>query len=147
MKRTFSRVILSFGLLNLSSCQDNLAGEKSPTCEVGVFYGGQIQKKKLVEVSVTAPPKLGFRVSLPETSGDDGAQLAGEVIEYEITRPGPEARRVKESGTLTVKPEQREISQIISVPAQGGEGLWNVRVVFRQRILADRALYVRRPPA
>ncbi len=141
--RRFYGALVAVFFVQLSSCQDN-KDFSQPSCEIGVFYGGQIQQKKEVELSVTTPPNLGFRVVLPLSEKAEEAAAFADPIFYQVIRPGPLGRRVKESGTLTPREDQREISQVIDVPPDA-EGLWNIRVIFRERILADRALYLRRP--
>ncbi len=128
-------------LVLVGSCQGPKA-PSLPTVQVGVFFGGQIQRLKKVEIPAVRPPKLGFRVDIPSTVEPPVAPIA-----YEIVRPGPAGRRVTEKGTLVVPRGQSRIDHVIELDASSKLGLWNIRVVQEQAVLADRAVYlVEGPP-
>lgn len=111
----------------------------APRAEVGVFFGGQMQRVRRVEVPPVRPPKIGFRVEVPEGAS---AEFSQTPISYEIVRPGPEGRRVTEKGDLSLAPGQSRIDHVISFKSHQRLGVWNVRVLAGEEILADRALYL-----
>lgn len=115
-----------------------------PIVEVGIFFGGQVQRVKKVEVPPVHPPKIGFRVVFPE--GVPPESRSG-VIEFEIVRPGPAGRRVTKKGTLRLLPGQDQIDQVFNLTPTDKFGVWNVRVVQNETVLADRALYLVKAPA
>ncbi len=127
---------LSFGLLLQSGCEE--ASVDPFRVEVGVFYGGQVQKLARVEIRQSAPPTLGFRVFLPS------GRASPSTIIYEVVSLGAAGRRVKRTGELKVAPERRWVDQVIPIPDDARLGLWNIRVLSDQRLLADRALFLTR---
>ena len=110
-----------------------------PYAEVGVFFGGQMQHVKLVEVPPVRAPNVGFRVHFPPGVP---AELLAQEITYEVVRPGPEGRRVTKKGTLKLPPGERRLDQVLSLAEPRKLGLWNVRVLQGTTLLADRALYL-----
>lgn len=106
--------------------------------EVGVFYGGQVQKLSRVEVSRVRPPKLGFRVLLAPTSDPQEPKQ----IHYQVVRPGPAGRRVTQEGTLTGAGGERQLDHVLAIDADARLGLWNVRIVVDGTLVADRAIYM-----
>lgn len=112
---------------------------QEPLVEVGVFFGGQVQRVKKVEVPAVRPPKIGFRVDFPEGVPEE---LRKQVIEFEVVRPGPAGRRVTERGSVTLPPGQERIDHVLKLSPTDKLGVWNVRVVQNQTVLADRALYL-----
>jgi hypothetical protein len=117
-----------------------------PTAEIGIFFGGQMQRAQRIEIPVVRPPKVGFRVHFP-ASKEGAARASGEIV-YEVVRPGPAGRRVTKKGTLKVPAAgEARVDHVLSVAAPRKLGLWNVRVLYGGRILADRALYLTRPLA
>ncbi len=125
--------------LALIACQ-NAPAELTPEVEVGVFYGGQIQRLTSIEVSPVTPPRFGFRVIFPP-AGDETQALVRKVS-YEIVKPGPAGRRVTEEGNLEIPRGQTQLDHVVEFPEDAKLGVWNVRVVWSDRILADRALYL-----
>lgn len=130
--------------LGLASCLlvTGCGGEDAssePIVEVGIFFGGQVQHVKKVEVPPVRPPKIGFRVDFPK---DVPEMLRSETIEFEVVRPGPAGRRVTERGTLTLPRGQERIDHVLKLSPTDKLGVWNVRVVQKQTVLADRALYL-----
>lgn len=110
-----------------------------PSAEIGIFFGGQVQRVKKVEVPAVRPPKIGFRVIFPE---DASPAQRSEPIKYEVVRPGPAGRRVTEKGTLRLPPGQERLDHVLALSAVDSLGVWNVRVVQSETVLADRALYL-----
>lgn len=125
-------------LLLVCSCHDP-PPSSPPEVQIGVFFGGQIQRLKKVEIPAVRPPKIGFRVQMPK---DPSSGSLEEPIRYEIVRPGPAGRRVTEKGTLIVPQGQARMDHVIELDASSNLGLWNVRVVQGHSLLADRALYL-----
>lgn len=133
-------LLLSFAAC-LFACQSE-AEMKIPEADVGVFYGGQIQRVTSVELSTVAPPRFGFRVIFPP--GDDEKPLSREVF-YEIVKPGPAGRRVTEEGSLKLPLGQTQLDHVVQLPEEAKLGVWNIRVVWGETILADRAIYLLHP--
>lgn len=106
-----------------------------PTAEVGVFYGGQVRLAEHIEVSTVKPPKIGFRVDLPVPD-------PSQTLTYELVRPGPAGRRVTKKGKFSVSADQSRIDHVFDVDEPGRLGIWNVRVIYGDLLLADRALYL-----
>ncbi len=121
------------------ACQSAPA-EQAPEVEVGVFYGGQIQRLKSIEVSPVTPPHFGFRVIFPPA--DDKAEQLERKVSYEIVKPGPAGRRVTEEGSLEIPPGQTQLDHVVEFPEDAKLGVWNIRVVWSEKVLADRALYL-----
>jgi hypothetical protein len=97
--------------------------------EIGVFYGGQVQKLERIEFDRSRPPLIGMHLT----------------IDYEVVSVGPAGRRVTQREQFSVPADRRQIDQIISVPSDARLGIWNVRVTGQDRVLADRALYLVEP--
>lgn len=135
-------VVLAALSLSLACAEEQRSFE--PIVEVGVFFGGQMQRLRRVEVPAVRRPKIGFRVRFP---AEAPARAFDEPIEYQVVRPGPVGRRVTESGKLTPTPSEFQVDQVISLAPERRLGVWNVRVVQGDRLLADRALYLVSPPA
>lgn len=114
-----------------------------PEAEIGIFYGGQVQRLKSFELSTVQPPKFGFRVTFP-ASGTEPASPVRRV-RYEVVRPGPAGRRVTKEGELELPPGQRQLDHLVELPDHARPGIWNVRVVAEGAILADRALNLEAP--
>ena len=132
------RGCVSLFVLALMSC--NAKGPPpAPTAEVGVFFGGQVQRLSRVEVSTVRPPNMGFRVDF--LAGASGEPLRHEIT-YELTRPGPSGRRVTQKGKLRLPEGQTRLDHVFPFEASYKLGVWNVRVVQGDHLLADRALYL-----
>src|SRR5690606_16371829 len=116
---------------------------KIPQAEVGIFYGGQIQRVTSIEMSSITPAHFGFRVTFP-ASDDEEKPLLRE-ISYEIVKPGPAGRRVTEEGSLKLPLDQTRLDHVVEFPEEAKLGVWNIRVVWGDKILADRAIYLQRP--
>lgn len=110
-----------------------------PEAEIGLFYGGQVQRLKSFELSTVNPPKFGFRVVFPQEQEPEGVS-ANRRVSYEVVRPGPSGRRVTREGTLTIPPGQERLDHVVDLPEHARPGIWNIRVVAQGTILADRAL-------
>lgn len=123
-------------------CQSD-PGPALPSAEVGVFFGGQVQRVKRVEVQKVRPPKIGFRIVFPE---DALPEHLNSPIDYEVVRPGPAGRRVTKKGTLKLPAGQDRIDHVIALSPTDKLGVWNVRVVQSDTVLADRALYLVEAP-
>lgn len=127
------------GLLGaVVACQSE-APPSQPSAEVGMFFGGEVQRLKKVEIPPVRPPKVGFRVVFPE---DTPQKQWNEPIEFEVVRPGPAGRRVTKMGTLKLPDGQHRIDHVIAISPTDKLGVWNVRVVQGDMVLADRALYL-----
>lgn len=111
------------------------APEQVARAELGLFYGGEVQERRRVSMPSDKPrPTIGFRLTM-------SAPLQRELgVRWEIDMPGPTARRVQNVGEARVPVGQSRFDQVISVPDNGGFGLWNVRVLTGERIVIDRAL-------
>jgi hypothetical protein len=110
------------------------------TAEIGVFYGGQVQRAEHLEVSTVRPPKIGFRVHLPSSS-------PGGQVRYELVRPGPAGRRVTKNGSFEVSRGQETLDHVFSWDDTARLGIWNVRVTLDDQLLADRAIYLTKKAA
>lgn len=111
-----------------------------PLAEVGVFYGGQVQQTKVVEVGRVHPPQLGVRVRWPEnviTSRQDVSLVV------EVTRPGAAGRRVVERTELTFKHDRERVDHLLRLEPEDRLGTWNVRVEHPSALLADRAILLK----
>jgi len=75
----------------------------------------------------------------------DAHRTNDEVVRYEIVRPGPAGRRVTKSGELNVAASMKHVDHVVQLDSSSKMGHWNIRVVQGERVLADRALYLRRP--
>lgn len=104
------------------------------TVEVGVFFGGQVQRLSKIEYSRTEPPKIGFRLTLPEERQGSAA------INYEVVSIGPAGRRITRSEQLEILPERRRVDQVIDISNEARLGIINIRVTDGATVLADRAL-------
>ncbi|GEM_PF-720790 len=111
----------------------------SPHAEVGLFYGGQIQRVQRAEFSRVHPPKLGFRVRVPPSNS---MPLASRTIRFAINRPGPAGRRVTRRGELQVPEGQERLDHLLKVDENAPLGIWNIRVTMNEKILADRAVFL-----
>jgi hypothetical protein len=127
------RVALLFSWVVLS-CRTQV--KERPKVEVGVFFGGQIQELKRVEVDRAKPPRLGFRVTAPSSL------QAESTITYEVVAPGPAGRRVMRSNRFSLGPERRLVDQMIPIPVEARLGIWNIRVSDGTSVLADRAVFL-----
>lgn len=125
-------------LSGTAACQSEGA-PLQPSAEVGVFFGGEVQRLKKVEITPVRPPKIGFRVVFPENVPQ---KQRSEPIEYEVVRPGPAGRRVTKMGKLKLPEGQQRIDHVIAISPVDKLGVWNVRVVQGDVVLADRALYL-----
>lgn len=131
--RILEAVALAISVLPLGACQPEEA--PLPTAEVGVFYGGQVQRVERLEVSTVKPPKIGFRVVVPDS-------VRHEPISFELVRPGPAGRRVKKAGVFELASDQKQLDHVFSWEDEERLGIWNVRVTMGELLLADRALYL-----
>jgi hypothetical protein len=127
--------LLGFSLVGCATHEPS----PTPTAEVGVFFGGQVQKLSRVEVSTVKPPKIGFRVEFPGRADDGDARPE---ISYELVRPGPSGRRVTHKGKLLLAEGQTQLDHLLPFDAGYKLGVWNVRVVHGEHLLADRAIYL-----
>ena len=107
-----------------------------PTVEVGVFYGGQVQKVQRISVDRNAPPKIGFRIELSNIQSED------RNISCEVVSVGPAGRRVTRTTRIEVPKGATRVDHVIPLPADARLGIWNVRVTDDRRVLADRALFL-----
>lgn len=101
---------------------------------MGVFFGGQVQRLSKIEYSRTEPPKIGFRLNLPEERQGSAA------INYEVVSIGPAGRRITRSEQLEILPERRRVDQVIDISNEARLGIINIRVTDGATVLADRAL-------
>lgn len=110
-----------------------------PLAEVGVFYGGQVQQTKVVDVGRVHPPQLGVRVRWPNnvTSRRDVSLV------IEVTRPGAAGRRVVERTDLTFKHDRERVDHLLRLDPEDRLGTWNVRVEHPNALLADRAILLK----
>lgn len=125
-------------LSGATSCRGEVISPE-PSAEIGVFFGGQVQRLTKVEIPPVRAPKIGFRVIFPESAT---AVQRSQPIQYEVVRPGPAGRRVTKKGTLRLPQEQDRIDHVLPFSSSDALGLWNVRVVQNETVLADRALYL-----
>lgn len=109
-----------------------------PSAEIGVFYGGQVQRLEEVEFSTLHPPKIGFRVWSNREPGDE----APKQVLFQLVRPGSAGRRVTKEGALRIGPTQPKVDHLFEVAPNSKLGLWNVRIVVDGQLVADRALRV-----
>jgi len=139
-------VVFRCSLLTLLSASLLLFGCDEPEelmtrVEVGVFFGGQVQRLSRIEIDVAHPKTVGFRVHLAH------GRQAKTLISYEIVAPGPAGRRVTRTDSFSVEPGRDQIDQVIPLGQDPKWGVWNVRVTSDQGILADRALFLVEPGA
>ena len=75
-------------LLLLLFCSGCAAEESraEPWAEVGIFFGGQVQRVKRAVVPADGRLTFGFRVHFPEGSVKE---VRGKEVHYEVVRPGP----------------------------------------------------------
>ncbi len=124
------------GCLGSLSTGCNPGTPTPPQVLIGVFFGGQVQQLKRVEVDRSRPPTVGFRVHLPQ---DRGTALQ---LTYEVVAPGPAGRRVTRQERLSIPADRRQVDQVVPLAHDARLGLWNIRVTDEQRVLADRALFL-----
>ena len=141
-----SRAALLVGALLALGCAQLVLGcdrehEATPSGALGVFYGGQIQELEIVEWGAERLPTLGFRVEWPEP------RESSAPVKWQITRPGPEGRRVTELGSFEVPRDRTVFDQALRVAPDAVLGAWNVRVTVGERLVIDRALLLKRPTA
>lgn len=141
-----SRAGLVVGALFALGCASGALGcsgerEVAPSGALGVFYGGQIQELEIVEWGAERMPTLGFRVEWPT------ARESATPVKWQITRPGPEGRRVTELGSFEVPRDRAVFDQALRVAPDAALGAWNVRVTVGERLVIDRALLLKRPTA
>ena len=105
--------------------------------ELGIFYGGQIQQREVVQLGNGALPTFGFRVNWSDPS------TASHRIQWEIVRPGPSGRRVTELGSLDLPPGRRTLDHEIPLQQGTSWGTWNVRVTIDDQLVIDRATLFR----
>ncbi len=113
----------------------------------GVFYGGQIQERRELPFELDrAKQRQGFRIDF-----DPPLEERTEVS-WEISRPArrsspaatpssPEGR-VTELGKATLAAGQTRFEQPLHFRPGDPLGLWNIRVVVRERVLIDRPFLV-----
>lgn len=112
-----------------------------PAGEVGIFYGGQVQRLQRIELPAVNPPEFGFRVHFPDA---EAVENEGPwEVQWQVVRPGPLGRRVKQIDEAEIPREQERLDQVISIPLEGGHGTYNVRVTVDGQLVIDRAVVVR----
>lgn len=117
-----------------------------PMVEIGVFYGGQVQRVRKVEVSRDQSPKIGVRIEWPRDLLRDAPPSEDALVQLEVTRPGPSGRRVIERSEITLGKDQDRVDRMLPLASYENVGTWNIRLTHAKRILADRALYLVSPP-
>lgn len=128
-------LVVFLAFFPLAACQASEV-QAGPVVEIGVFYGGQVQKLGRVEVSAVSSPKFGFRARLPKPASQ------AVLFESEVVFLGAAGRRVTRSKQLTLPAGQTQLDHVIEWKPGSRQGLWNVRVQSQGRVLADRALYL-----
>ena len=123
--------------LGMCSCEPT--APQVAQAEIGVFFGGQVQRISKIEFDRIEPQKIGFRLSLPEGRQKDTA------ITYEVVSIGPAGRRITRTEQLQVEAGRRRIDQVIEISNDSRLGIFNVRVTDGATILADRALLLVEP--
>jgi hypothetical protein len=111
--------------------------------EIGVFYGGQVQRLERIFSSAVQAPNWGFRITVTNPTG---APPVAREFSYQVVRPGPSGRRVSETGTLELPPGQTRIDQILGRGQEMRHGLWNIRIVHEHKLIADQAVVLAAPP-
>lgn len=125
---------LLFGALSCSAGSE----ESGVQGALGVFYGGQVQERELIEWSPERAVPLGFRLSFP--AGAEEPRL----IQWQVVRPGPRGRRVTEEGEVRLPAEREIFDQQIALSPDSLSGTWNVRVTVQGILVIDRALLVQK---
>lgn len=129
--------ILPFCLLAAIGLGCSPPPDEQVTGELGLFYGGQIQQREVVQLGKGALPTFGFRIVFPSASSK------AHRIEWEVVRPGPAARRVTELGSVDLPPGRLRLDHKIPLNQGGAFGTWNVRVTVDDQLVIDRATLFR----
>ena len=136
---------LSTALL-MWTCQRD--AQASVTAEFGVFYGGQLQRRREVPFTLNRTRQSqGFRLSFTRPLNTE-ARLAWELSVPEGSREStpttPKARTTR-LGEELLRPGTARFEKRLDFEPGDGLGLYNIRVTLNNRLLLDRAFQVFNP--
>ncbi len=132
-------VLTLLAALGVVACTPQ-ATPTQPTVELGVFYGGQIQRRQRIALQFDRSQQLqGFRVSFPQPTQVE-QRLSWEVDKPIRTGRSAKPERVVELGEAQLRAGTRRVDQPLFFGATDALGSWTVRVqlddrqIFEQRI-------------
>lgn len=142
-------VWLALGLAPLAACTaPNQAAAPGIHAEFGIFYGGQVQQRDEIPLSLDAArQRQGFRLTLSPPP-----QQALEV-RWELGKPG-QGRRVPDSQGRRARPRSVQLGrahfrageavfeQALAFLPDDPLGLWNIRVLLGDRVVLERPFVV-----
>lgn len=127
------------------------------SAKLGVFYGGQVEERTDVPFELDpAKQTQGFRVQFSEPLAQDTA------VEWRIDVPKADPERKKRprtAGELATPPRtslsgrdvaragETTLDHVLTFHPGDPLGLWNVRVVVRDKVVIDRPIEVFDPAA
>ena len=140
--------------LCLVACQPQKPKPFVESAKFGIFYGGQIEERKQIPFELDPTKQTqGFRV-------DFGSPLAENVnVEWRVQKPeskkAQRSRRAKRKVQDPAPPEtppgpehgvvragETRFERAVAFEPGDPTGLWNVRVVVRDKVVLDRAFEV-----
>lgn len=136
--------------LPLVGCEKSSLESAETRVQVGVFFGGQVQQLEEVRYSALEPPLLGFRLTRSRKdqstrNGSSSEATVSKEIRFQLVVPGPAGRRVTKIGEVHWAADAASLDQVFDLPEHARHGIWNVRIVQDDFILADRAIHVTPP--
>lgn len=137
LHRSVMLVLGAMCLFVMCSCETTSA--QRTQVEIGVFFGGQVQRISRIEFRATEPQKIGFRLHMPDGRERDTA------ITYEVVSIGAAGRRITRTQQLRVAAHRQWVDQLIEISDDARLGIFNVRVTDDTTVLADRALFLVEP--
>lgn len=131
---------LTLGAFLAATCCDGGAEDHRPQGELGVFYGGEVQRLQELVVDPVNAPNFGFRLQFPEREAPPNTAWD---VRWEVVRPGPLGRRIKQVDRTEVPRERDRLDQLIAIAPEDPVGTYNVRVTVDDQLVIDRAVVVR----
>jgi hypothetical protein len=137
-------------VLVLAACDasPNSAEEAGLHAQFGIFYGGQVQERDEIPLSLDpAKQRQGFRVT------ESPPPVEPLEVRWELGKPG-RGRRVADSqgrkarpryvqlGRAHFRPGEGVFEQAISFAPDDPLGLWNIRVLVGDAVVIDRPFLV-----
>ncbi|MCH2108471.1 MAG: hypothetical protein MK135_04030 [Polyangiaceae bacterium] len=131
--------LLVFSILLVAACTDMPSREPLPRGEAGLFWGGQVQRVRELEVKGREFPDFGFRLTFPPTEGPKFTRK----VRVRFSGPGAAGRRTTREVILKIDSDRSLVEHRVEWPSSRRTGVYSIRVEEGPLLLIDRALVVR----